>query len=255
MEKGQLTENGQAISSLRPWLFVGSLLVSQVPCAAEDTGSVRLHVAIEHSLLVRDSSQKTSDRSYVPCQNAFLFVSPIKRIRKRHELVAWIRRNAVPAAPRHHRFQLVDGRVVPSAKLATVGDTVSRSTSDQQEVVLELFSGSPVGPSVQAIPKVRLSQPEYVPIQVSVPPSSESAAYMLISDHTLARLTDKHGNAEFKPLPEGMEIPLRISYPQSRAKVRFDSETLDIDAKGAFLIQAGGRSIEHTIRISAVDTR
>lgn len=185
----------------------------------------------------------------IPCRNAFVYLRPANSIavKKRRELRNWVLDRASRHRPVHHEFSVANGKLMPSAMVIHVGDSVGHFAGDTP-LSFGLFSNTPSGTLVASR---AFDKPEIIPVKVEGPRLRPS--YMLILDHGIAAITNDEGVARFDRLPLGFEFPMRAVCPQIWPKkgIRFESESLDMDG-ATFLLRADDEAPQrHVIRIVA----
>ncbi len=189
------------------------------------------------------------DQSQEPLPNVFVYVSPTSFL-KQPKLADWLKKHAAPPAKEKLlTYEVQDGQLHPRAAIAYVGDSVELQTSQQARLALTLFA-HPGNGLIKTEFKFTMPEPTIMSVSLVAYDKGPHAS-MLITDHTLSRLTDAQGRAVFAEFPADMPLPVkvRLDADQKRDDYELSSDTLRIVRGYEFMVDTAQPSQEHVIQI------
>ena len=179
-----------------------------------------------------------------PLQSCFVFVPPsdAPTFIKHPQMRRWLDTHREQRDARLHKFRLEAGKILPTAAVLRVGDSVYRWLNSDFPLSLETLSNPPIGPGPAIIRNYTFEHSEILPIRISAASQAAATSHALVLDHGFGAASGRDGKVVISGLPTGIDIPMRISLPAATDRISFQSDTLAIERNGRFAIRLDGDS-------------
>jgi hypothetical protein len=188
-----------------------------------------------------------------PMRDVIVFLPPTDHIAD-ESLIKWLKTNASPSNAQTREFSIVDGQLVPSTSIAFVGDVLRASRDERFPLKVSPFEN----PAYCGLsPDFKLLRTERGPIGVEIQgPSDSKRGRVLVSDHTVNRVSDRYGMIEFESLPAMENLTFSISAVPANAKQRFQYTLPTIKrnhSRGRFTLDTRIQNQEHVIYAEPIE--
>lgn len=232
---------------------------------ARDFESVHIDVRIQpeidcqnkshHAKDIETKTQRSTQLS--PCANSLITVTLDQTSAQRLELTDWWQQISVKVKPKRHELQIIQENYSPATFLIRAGDFVvdpeyGKWKNESEELNGIHFNGIAYNiPQEYGQQSYEFPRAQYHPVEIRHGTFHHRLAYLFITGHTCAALTDVEGSVILPELPCDVDLPMRIQFPwYPTEKTIFESTTLKLNGKGWFKLRVTrGMKNRHVIKI------